>query len=140
MLTRVTKYPKDWKARSRFVRFIRARGCCERCGVRNYSVGHRNVKGRFIGARGSLLWDMAGDGLNEFGQPIKYCEARNYADHLNNEDFEGSQNYIVIVVKAAITKNNTDLTSLEALCQKCLNQHYAKQRRDQARINQLLLF
>lgn len=29
------RYPKDWKIRSRFVRFIRAKGKCEWCGVEN---------------------------------------------------------------------------------------------------------
>jgi 5-methylcytosine-specific restriction endonuclease McrA len=27
------RYPKDWKLRSRFVRFIRAKGVCEWCGA-----------------------------------------------------------------------------------------------------------
>lgn len=30
------RYPKDWKARSRFVRFVRARNRCEWCGAENY--------------------------------------------------------------------------------------------------------
>lgn len=30
------RYPKDWKIRSIFVRFIRARGICEWCGAVNY--------------------------------------------------------------------------------------------------------
>lgn len=30
------RYPKDWKLRSRFVRFIRAKGRCEWCGAENY--------------------------------------------------------------------------------------------------------
>jgi len=29
------RYPKDWKLRSRFVRFVRARNRCEWCGARN---------------------------------------------------------------------------------------------------------
>lgn len=29
------RYPKDWKARSRFIRFYRARGRCEWCGCEN---------------------------------------------------------------------------------------------------------
>lgn len=29
-------YPKDWKLRSRFVRFYRARNMCEWCGARNH--------------------------------------------------------------------------------------------------------
>lgn len=30
------RYPKDWKVRSRFVRFIRAKHQCEWCGAINY--------------------------------------------------------------------------------------------------------
>jgi len=29
------RYPKDWPLRSRFVRFVRARGLCEWCGARH---------------------------------------------------------------------------------------------------------
>ena len=32
------RYPKNWAARSRFVRFYRARNRCEWCGVHNYSL------------------------------------------------------------------------------------------------------
>lgn len=32
------RYPKDWKARSRFVRFYRARNKCEWCGAQNYET------------------------------------------------------------------------------------------------------
>ena len=31
-----SRYPKDWKLRSRFVRFYRARNRCEWCGARNH--------------------------------------------------------------------------------------------------------
>lgn len=30
------RYPKDWKIRSRFVRFVRAQNKCEWCGAENY--------------------------------------------------------------------------------------------------------
>lgn len=30
------RYPKDWKLRSRFIRFYRAKNRCERCGAENY--------------------------------------------------------------------------------------------------------
>ena len=29
-------YSKDWKLRSRFIRFFRAKNCCEVCGAENY--------------------------------------------------------------------------------------------------------
>ena len=31
-----SRYPADWKLRSRFVRFFRARNRCEWCGAKNY--------------------------------------------------------------------------------------------------------
>ena len=30
------RYCKDWKKRSRFIRFVRARNKCENCGAENY--------------------------------------------------------------------------------------------------------
>lgn len=30
------RYPKDWKLRSRFIRFYRAKNRCEQCGAENY--------------------------------------------------------------------------------------------------------
>ena len=30
-----SRYPADWKLRSRFVRFVRAGGCCEWCGAKH---------------------------------------------------------------------------------------------------------
>lgn len=30
------RYPKDWKLRSRFIRFIRAKNHCEWCGAENH--------------------------------------------------------------------------------------------------------
>lgn len=30
------RYPKDWKLRSRFIRFYRAKNKCEWCGAENY--------------------------------------------------------------------------------------------------------
>lgn len=30
------RYPKDWKLRSKFIRFIRANNRCEWCGAENY--------------------------------------------------------------------------------------------------------
>ena len=31
-------YCKDWKLRSKFIRFYRAKDRCENCGVKNYSI------------------------------------------------------------------------------------------------------
>lgn len=34
----IGRYPADWKLRSRFVRFVRARGQCEWCGVAHGAI------------------------------------------------------------------------------------------------------
>lgn len=42
------RYPKDWKLRSFFVRFIRAKGRCEWCGVPHGAWVHRSGGGFVI--------------------------------------------------------------------------------------------
>lgn len=41
------RYPAGWKLRSRFVRFIRARGYCEWCGAENYQP-HPETGGKVV--------------------------------------------------------------------------------------------
>lgn len=38
------KYCKDWKLRSRFIRFYRARNKCEICGAINYSYVNKHTR------------------------------------------------------------------------------------------------
>lgn len=40
-------YPKDWKQISKRIRFERAGGKCERCGVEHGAIGTRDDDGRF---------------------------------------------------------------------------------------------
>jgi len=40
----VARYPKDWKLRSRFIRFVRAKNKCEWCGIENYSIRPSGAK------------------------------------------------------------------------------------------------
>ncbi len=56
-------YPANWKKKIRPAVLARADHCCERCGVRNYSVDHRNSRGEFVGVCGNLPLDLAGEGL-----------------------------------------------------------------------------
>lgn len=38
------KYCKDWKLRSKFIRFYRARNRCERCGLPNYCYVNKHTR------------------------------------------------------------------------------------------------
>ena len=40
-------YPKNWKEIRQNI-LQRANNCCEFCGVKNYSLGYRDEKGKFI--------------------------------------------------------------------------------------------
>lgn len=102
------RYPTDWKLRSRFVRFIRAKHCCEFCGVRNYSVGYRDEDGEF-----QCEWSYR-----------KYSDARAKAIDLN-ELYWTDNKYIVIVLTVAHVHDHrpeaASLLNLAALCQRCHN-------------------
>ena len=45
------RYPKDWPAISRRIRFERANNQCEFCGVQNYELGGRTKDGQWHKAR-----------------------------------------------------------------------------------------
>lgn len=43
-----TRYPANWEAISHHIRFVRAGGRCERCGVRHGAIGYREKDGTFV--------------------------------------------------------------------------------------------
>ena len=53
---KLKRYPKDWAARSRFVRFYRARNRCEWCGARNYEA--HPVTGSKVVLTTAHIYDM----------------------------------------------------------------------------------
>lgn len=53
----IKNYPDNWHEISREIRFDRAKSRCERCGVRNYGVGHW-LEGQFQYVRGNRYWDQ----------------------------------------------------------------------------------
>ncbi len=102
-----SQYPKDWKLRSRFVRFVRARNKCEWCGVENGSIGARSpVNGKWYTQR-----DM--DGMNSD------CGWRLWP--------KGYPKVIRVVLTVAhvydMDKMNASLLNLAALCQRCHLNH-----------------
>jgi len=116
-------YSKDWK--TVIVPAIRERSgnCCEMCGVRNYSVGYRDLYGNFIPDHGNVVHDLAGEGLSHPSlEPISYSEARMFRDWNNEMDAEeqATRRWIVIVLTVAHLDHdisNNDYSNLSHLCQ-----------------------
>lgn len=117
------RYPKDWKVRSFFVRFVRARGRCEWCGVEQYSIVER------------------GGGRKVTGAHESYAEARQaladlYASHYGVEGSVACPWSIVVLTTAHVFDDRPEASSLlnlAALCQKCHNGHDMKDRAQRRR-------
>lgn len=112
-------YPKDWDARSRFIRFYRAKNKCEWCGVENGSIGARSpVNGRWYtqrdidGMKSDCGWNLWPDG---YPKTIR----------------------IVLTVAHVydMDKMNASLLNLAALCQRCHLSHDRDHHRENYRKN-----
>jgi hypothetical protein len=113
------RYPADWKLRSRFVRFVRARGRCEWCGVANHSVILRETGGQVAGP-----FESYGDAR----QWVAEC----YASRFGIEGDGPSPWSVVVLTTAHVYDDRPEaasLLNLAALCQKCHNGHDMEARR-----------
>lgn len=105
-------YPPNWQQISFRIRFVRAEGRCEWCGVEHKAVGHRDENGEF--------------------HPVS--TSTNLSD-------ESLRLITIILTTAHLNHDPTDNreTNLAALCQRChLNhdrEHHAKSRARNARRN-----
>lgn len=98
------RYPKDWKLRSRFVRFCRARGRCEWCGVANGAP---------------LRMRCCAQPMISDADPRRCCSC-------------GARVPVVVLTVAHVHDDRPEASSLlnlAALCQRCHNRHDAKARR-----------
>lgn len=114
-------YPKDWKTISQRIRFERAGGKCEWCGVEHMAVGTRDILGKWHN------WDDIQDMNSE------------YAMSLFTEEWLADGFCVRIILTTAhlnhdVTNNRDE--NLAALCQKCHNGHDAKYRANNRRRNQ----
>lgn len=102
-----SKYPDNWFTDIRPAVLFRAKHCCEWCGVKNYSVGYRDSKGKFH----PVCEPQTG-----------YSEARQCSIDLQLDD---APKNIVIVLTIAHYHDpdpmNCGLDNLKALCQRCHN-------------------
>lgn len=113
------RYPKDWPAISRRIRFERAGNCCEQCGVPNHALGGRTPDGQWHKARNTGC-DRR---LPEPGSDW-WCDGPNGAHMLR------IVRIVLTVAHLDHTPENCDDENLRAWCQRCHNLYDAKMRRD----------
>lgn len=114
------RYPTDWALRSRFVRFVRARGCCEWCGVpHGFDVWRHPENHRAWWARRPL--EPAGWQLRQTCAEFRLDPPRNFTGPVR-----------IVLTCAHVHDHRPEaasLLNLAALCQLCHNRHDATMRR-----------
>lgn len=113
MPMRRERYPADWRAISRHIRFDRAGGCCEQCGVRHGAIGARDRDGRWHD-EDSIHSMNSTDGEMRFGEFPRMVKVVLTTAHLDHD-----------------TTHNAD-DNLMAMCQRCHLRHDADQHRASA--------
>lgn len=111
------KYPKNW-GQIRASILERAQNKCEKCGIPNYAVGHRDTDGAFVPTAGNVTHDAAGRG------ELSFKEAFELAKHSTEWCDE---KLIVIVLTIAHVHDedpqNVEPNNLAAWCQRCHLRH-----------------
>lgn len=125
-----SRYPRDWP-RIRAAILERARHRCERCGVHNYAVGHRNEHGLFMPLCGpSDAARLAGQGLRfPSGTPISFAEAQHFmrAAPTGGKRYGPIRWFVIVLTVAHLNHVPEDCRpeNLQALCQACHLRHDA---------------
>lgn len=129
------RYPDNWKEISENIRFNRANNKCEVCGLPNYAVGHRNEDGNFVPIAGSIVADLAGQGLSYPSlNPLTFMESKEIADAETFSCVYGFKYIVIVLTVAHLDHNpeNCNYSNLMAMCQKCHNS-YDRSHRDRTR-------
>lgn len=114
-------YPRNWEELSHRIRFERAGGLCERCGVAHGAKGARDLSGQWHDEH-SIICMKSDVGEALFGEYPKIIRIILTCAHLDHN-----------------VKNNAD-DNLMALCQLCHNRHdveYRTRNRAMSRIERL---
>lgn len=118
------RYPPDWALRSHFVRFMRARGCCEWCGVpHGWEVWRHPDNHRAWWARCEL--EPAGHRVRQTCAEVRLDPPTNFAGPVR-----------IVLTCAHVYDDRPEaasLLNLAALCQLCHNRHDAQARQERRR-------
>lgn len=110
-------YHPKWSLISRLIRFVRAKNCCEKCGVGNYLVTRKNkIDGSFE--------------IRHYHGSNNYKSAKELCNHTNTCEEDGEGKWVVVVLTVAHIdhdKTNNKFSNLAALCQRCHLKHDIKQ-------------
>lgn len=109
-------YPDNWKEISYRIRFERARGCCESCGMKHWAVIKRFANGSWRPLT-AIEWDMV------------FLRIRNQHSNMTESlKHHGFTRIVLTVAHLDHDPTNNKDENLKALCQKCHNRHDAKHR------------
>lgn len=111
-----SKYPPNWKSEIRPAILKRAGNVCEKCGVKNYAVGARDLSGK---------WHDS-DSIHCMNSDVGYS-------YFGTFDLKEIRIVLTIAHLDGNTENN-DPENLSALCQKCHLSLDAKQHQVNARL------
>ena len=75
-----SKYCRDWKVRSRFVRFYRAKNRCEKCGAENYKP-HPITGSKVILTTAHLDHDITNNNLSNLMAMCQRCHLKYDSAH-----------------------------------------------------------
>ena len=108
-----SKYPKNWKTEIRPAILERAGNCCELCGVENWSIGYRDINGKWYGFK------EIDDALHNEG--YDYFASGNELDNCWNKKGEPTKPIKIVLTIMHLDHDitNNDYSNLKAGCQKC---------------------
>jgi hypothetical protein len=126
-----SKYPANWKEISHEIRFVRANGCCEWCGVKHGAWGARDLEGKWWDEIDIIEIASDGEAKRLFGcEHPKMIRIIITTAHLGTPYPDGSP----------CPKTNTmdcRPENLAALCQRCHLNYDKDQRKDSAYITRM---
>lgn len=112
-------YPANWNEISARIRYERAGNKCEKCGVKNHSLGARDKNGNF------MLVEPDGEKLLRLAWP-RPGEYRWFPDGVHRKVMR------IVLTVAHLNHDPADCRdeNLAAWCQRCHNQYDAAMRRE----------
>lgn len=120
-----TKYPADWEAISRRIRFERAKGKCEQCGAEHGSWVWRS----YTDPLNYLTLRADGDYYTKAGERVRMSEMDDEYLPRTDREYDTGHDIKVVLTVAHLDHDttNNDESNLKALCQKCHLRHDAKE-------------